>query len=40
MAGNLLTDEKTIDPVTGYPSLKALLCKVRPKLVGEKISGL
>ncbi len=28
---NILTDEKTVDPVTGYPSLKALLCRIRSK---------
>ncbi|MBA3035137.1 MAG: molybdopterin oxidoreductase, partial [Desulfobacterium sp.] len=27
---NLLTDEKSVDPVTGYPALKALLCKISP----------
>ncbi len=27
---NLLTDEKSADPVTGYPALKALLCKISP----------
>ncbi|MBU1054904.1 MAG: molybdopterin-dependent oxidoreductase [Proteobacteria bacterium] len=27
---NLLTDEKSADPVTGYPALKALLCKIKP----------
>lgn len=30
---NILTDDRTIDPVTGYPSLKALLCRVSPKAV-------
>ncbi|MFH2044740.1 MAG: molybdopterin-dependent oxidoreductase [Pseudomonadota bacterium] len=28
---NALTDEKSVDPVTGYPALKALLCKISPK---------
>lgn len=28
---NLLTDGQTVDPVTGYPALKALLCRVSPK---------
>jgi formate dehydrogenase (coenzyme F420) alpha subunit len=28
---NVLTDEKPVDPVTGYPALKALLCRIRPK---------
>jgi anaerobic selenocysteine-containing dehydrogenase len=28
---NVLTDEKPIDPVTGYPTLKCLLCKISVK---------
>jgi len=27
---NILTDEKSVDPVTGYPALKALLCRIKP----------
>lgn len=27
---NVLTDETPVDPVTGYPALKALLCRIRP----------
>ncbi|HLA28204.1 MAG TPA: molybdopterin oxidoreductase family protein [Syntrophales bacterium] len=27
---NVLTDETPADPVTGYPALKALLCRIRP----------
>ena len=28
---NILTDETPADPVTGYPGLKALLCRVKKK---------
>ena len=26
---NLLTDNSVADPVTGYPALKALLCRIK-----------
>jgi anaerobic selenocysteine-containing dehydrogenase len=29
---NILTDEKSADPVTGCPALKSILCRVKPKI--------
>ena len=31
---NVLTDETPVDPVTGYPALKALLCRISPARCG------
>ena len=28
--GNLLTDTKCLEPIMGYPQMKALLCNIQP----------
>ena len=32
---NMLTDDVAADPVSGYPALTALLCRIRPKSCQE-----